>query len=118
MNQGFRWLWAAHTVSIFGSLLTRTALPFAAILTLGATPLDMALLTITDLGASVATSFVAAPWVDRLRRRPLMLAADLGRAAVLAAVPLAAATGLLRLELLYAVVFVAGPPRPPLRVAQ
>src|SRR5262245_18767814 len=108
MNQGFRWLWAAHTVSVFGSLLTRTALPFAAILTLGATPLDMALLTITDLAASVATSLVAAPWVDRLRRRPLMLAADLGRAAVLAAVPLAATMGLLRLELLYAVAFVAG----------
>jgi len=108
MNQGFRWLWAAHTVSVFGSLLTRTALPFAAILTLRATPLDMALLTITDLAASVATSFVAAPWVDRLRRRPLMLTADLGRAVVLAAVPLAAVLGLLRLELLYAVAFVAG----------
>ena len=108
MNHGFLWLWAAHTVSVFGSLLTRTALPFAAILTLGASPLDMALLTITDLGASVATSFVVAPWVDRLRRRRLMLAADVGRAAVLATVPLAAVTGLLRLELLYAVVFVAG----------
>src|SRR5262245_15279727 len=108
MSHGFLWLWAAHTVSVFGSLLTRTALPFAAILTLGATPLDMALLTITDLGASVATSFILAPWVDRLRRRPLMLAADLGRAAVLAAVPLAAVMGLLRFELLYAVAFVAG----------
>src|SRR5262245_46222901 len=108
MSHGFLWLWAAHTVSVFGSLLTRTALPFAAILTLGATPLDMALLTITDLGASVATSFILAPWVDRLRRRPLMLAADLGRAVVLAAVPVAAVMGLLRLELLYAVAFVAG----------
>ena len=108
MNQGFRWLWAAHTVSVFGSLLTRTALPFAAILALDATPLDMALLTMTDLAASVTTSFVAAPWLDRLRRRPLMLAADLGRAVVLAAVPVAAVMGLLRLELLYAVAFVAG----------
>jgi len=107
-HPGFRWLWAAHTVSVFGSLITRTALPFAAILSLDASAVDMALLSVTDLVASVATTFVVAPWVDRLRRRPLMLAADLGRAAVLATVPLAAATGVLRLELLYAVALIAG----------
>jgi len=105
---GFRWLWAAHTVSVFGSLITRTALPFTAILSLDASAIDMALLSVTDLVASVATSFVVAPWVDRLRRRPLMLAADLGRAAALVTVPVAAATGLLRLELLYAVALVTG----------
>jgi hypothetical protein len=108
LNPAFRWLWAAHTVSIFGSLVTRTALPFTAILALDASPIDMALLSVTDLAAGMTTSFAVAPWVDRLRRRPLMLAADLGRAVALGTLPVAAALGLLRLELLYAVAVVAG----------
>jgi len=104
----FRWLWAAHTVSVFGSLVTRTALPFTAILVLGASPLDMGLLSVMDLVAGFATSVLAAPWVDRVRRRPLMLAADVARAAVLASIPLAAVQGWLRLELLYVIALVAG----------
>lgn len=104
----FRRLWAAHTVSVFGSLVTRTALPFTAILVLDASPLDMALLSVMDLVASFATSVLAAPWLDRVRRRPLMLAADLGRAGVLGLIPLAAVGGWLRLEMLYAVALVTG----------
>jgi predicted MFS family arabinose efflux permease len=107
-DPAFRWLWAAHTVSVFGSLVTRTALPFTAILALDASPIDMALLSVADLMAGLVTSLAIAPWLDRLRRRPLMLAADLGRVLALGSVPLAAALGLLRLELLYAVAVVAG----------
>jgi hypothetical protein len=61
----FRWLWAAHTVSVFGSLVTRTALPFTAILVLRASPLDMALLSVMDLVAGFATSVLAAPSAPR-----------------------------------------------------
>jgi hypothetical protein len=56
----FRRLWAAHTVSVFGSLVTRTALPFTAILVLDASPLAMAFLSVTDLVAGFATSVLAA----------------------------------------------------------
>src|SRR5262245_48301512 len=101
-NPAFGWLWAAHTVSLFGSLVTRTALPFTAILVLAASPVDMALLSVTHLAAGFGASVVATPWVDRLPRRPLMLGADLGRAAVLGLVPLAAVQGWLSLGLLYA----------------
>jgi predicted MFS family arabinose efflux permease len=104
----FRWLWAAHSVSVFGSLITRTALPFTAILALDASPIDMALLSIVDLVAGLLTSLVVAPWVDRVRRRPLMIGADLGRAIALGTLPLASWLGLLGLEHVYAVAFVAG----------
>jgi Na+/melibiose symporter-like transporter len=93
---------------VFGSLVTRTALPFTAILVLDASPLDMAFLSVTDLVAGFAAGVLAAPWLDRVRRRPLLLAADLGRAAVLGLIPVAAAGGWLRLEMLYAVALVTG----------
>src|SRR5262249_50371371 len=104
----FRWLWGAHTGSVFGSLVDRTALPVTAIIVLDASPLDMALLSVADLAASLVTSVLVAPWVDRVRRLGLMLGADLGRAVALGLVPLAAVQGWLRLDLLYAIALVAG----------
>jgi hypothetical protein len=83
-------LWAAATVSTFGSLVTRTALPFAAILFLDATPVDLSLLVIAELGPGFVIGLVAGAWVDRLRRRPVLIAADLGRAALLMTIPIAA----------------------------
>jgi len=107
-NTDFVKLWAASSVSIFGSLVTRTALPFTAILVLHATPLQMAALGAADLASQFLVGLPAGLWVDRLRRRPIMIAADLGRAAVLLSVPLAAFLGVLRIEHLYAVAFLAG----------
>jgi MFS family permease len=83
-------LWAAETVSSFGSLITTTAVPFVAILVLGATPSQLALLGIAEIVPAFLTGLVAGVWVDRLRRRPLMIAADVGRAVVLGTIPLAA----------------------------
>ena len=99
----FRRLWAAETVSVFGSLVTRTALPFAAILTLGASPGQLALLAAAELVPGFAAGLFAGVWVDRLRRRPIMVWTDLARAALLATVPAAAWLDVLRMEHLYAV---------------
>ena len=58
--------------------------------------------------AGICFALFAGVWVDRLRRRPIMIAADLGRAAIIGSVPLAAWFGALRIEQLYAVAFLAG----------
>ena len=96
-------LWSASTVSVFGSLITRTALPFAAILALGATPSQVGWLSIAELLPGFVIGLGAGAWIDRRRRRPVMIGADLGRAAILLLVPLAALLGALSLPLLIAV---------------
>jgi MFS family permease len=94
-------LWAGQTVSVFGSLLSRTAIPFTAALTLHATPPQMALLGAADTVPALCVGLFAGAWVDRVRRRPLLIAADLLRALVLCLVPLAAWQGALRMEHLF-----------------
>lgn len=101
-------LWAGETVSQFGSLIGGTALQFAAILVLGASPIQIALLLIASRLPAFLSGPLAGVWVDRLRRRPIMVAADCGRAIVLATIPAAWLLGLLRMEQLYAVAVVDG----------
>src|SRR6186713_815412 len=80
-------LWAGHTVSLAGSLVGRFALPLIAIITLGASPGEVALLRMADHLPGVVIGLVAGVWVDRLRRRPLMIWTDLGRAGLLVSIP-------------------------------
>ena len=94
-NQAFIRVWSAATISIFGSLITRIALPLVAILVLGSGALEVAILRGLDLGATLVFGLVAGAWVDRLRRRPVLIWADLGRAALLGSVPIAFALGVL-----------------------
>lgn len=101
-------LWAGQTVSVFGSLVSRTALPFTAIIYLHASAFQVALVTSSDLVAGIVVGLVAGVLADRIRRRPLMIAADLGRVLALGSIPAAAVFGVLRVEQLYAVAFTAG----------
>ena len=101
-------LWAGQTVSLGGSLVSRVALPLVAILTLDASPGEVALLRMADLVPGIVIGLFAGVWADRLRRRPLMIWADLGRAVLLGLIPLATVMGVLRLELLLVVVSAAG----------
>jgi MFS family permease len=89
-NAAFVRVFTAASVSLFGSLVTRTALPFAAILLLGAGPLEIAAIRTCEILGGLVVGLVAGAWVDRLPRRPVMIAADLGQAVVLGSVPLAA----------------------------
>jgi predicted MFS family arabinose efflux permease len=94
-NQAFLRVWSAATVSIFGSLITRIALPLLAILTLSAGPIEIAVLRGIDLAATLVVALVAGAWVDRLRRRPVLIWADLGRAVLLGSIPVAFVLGAL-----------------------
>jgi MFS family permease len=96
-------LWTGQTVSVFGTLVGRFAFPLVAVLTLDASPLEMSLLQVADMAPVLLVGLVAGVWVDRLRRRPIMILADLGRFALLLSVPLAASMGALRIEQLYVV---------------
>ena len=79
------------------------AVAFAAVIALGATPIQMGLLRGAQALPMLLTSLVAGVWVDRLRRRPVMIAADLARAALLATIPAAAIWGTLGMRQLYGV---------------
>jgi MFS family permease len=96
-NRAFMLVWSAATVSVFGSYVTRIALPFVAILTLGAGPIEVAVLRSLELVAALVVGFIAGAWVDRLRRRPVLIWADIGRVALLGSIPLAAVGGWLTL---------------------
>ena len=106
-NPRFMRFWAADTVSVFGSLITRVALPFTAILMLNASAFEISLLVLADLVPSCVVGLPVGVWVDRVRRVPLMIASDVMRAAVLVSIPIAAAFDALTLAQLYAVSFVA-----------
>lgn len=94
-NSAFVRVWSAASISIFGSLITRIALPLVAILVLGSGALEVAILRGLDLGVTLVFGLVAGAWVDRLRRRPVLIWADLGRAVLLGSVPVAFALGVL-----------------------
>ena len=96
-------LWLGQTISKFGSHITWAALSVTAVITLRATPTQVGILEAFGGLAFLLVGLFAGVWVDRLRRRPILIATDLGRALVLALIPLAAWQGWLRLELLYLV---------------
>jgi MFS family permease len=99
-------LWAGQTVSELGSVVTRTAIPLVALLVLGAGPNEMALLVVAASLAVLLVGFFAGAWVDRLKRRPLLIGTDAIRAVLLFSIPIAYVAGALRMEQLYVVIFV------------
>jgi MFS family permease len=102
----FMRLWAGQTVSRLGSVVTRTAVPLVAVLVLGAGPAEMAGLVIAASLAVLLVGFVAGAWVDRVRRRPLLIGSDIIRAGVLFSIPVAHALDALSMNQLYVVMFV------------
>jgi Na+/melibiose symporter-like transporter len=100
-------LWTGRTISIFGSLITRLALPFVAILVLGAGAVEVAALRAVDLAFALLFGLLAGAWVDRLRRRPVLIWSDLLRAALLASIPVAHFLDALSLIQLFAVTALA-----------
>jgi MFS family permease len=107
-NSDFVKLWLGQTVSHFGSGITGIALPLTAVLILAATPVQMGILGALDGVSVLVIGLLAGVWVDRVRRRPLMIATDPGRAFILSTIPLAALLGVLHIVQLYIVAALAG----------
>ena len=102
-------LWAGQTISVFGDAITTLALPLVAVLTLDASAAQMGLLGAAGLAPHLLLSLTAGAWIDRrARRRRILVIADLGRAALLATIPLAWVLGALTLAQLFAVSFLVG----------
>jgi MFS family permease len=104
----FMKLWAAETVSQLGSQVTLLALPITAILILRAGPFEVGLLGTLEFLPFLLVGLPAGVWVDRLSRRPILIAGDLGRAVLLGSIPIAHAFDLLTIWQLYAVAFLTG----------
>jgi len=107
-NADFVRLWVAQTISQFGTQVSLLAIPLVAVSLLEASPFEVALLSTVEFVPFILFSLPAGAWVDRLRRRPILIAGDLGRAAALASVPIAYLLGVLTMAQLYVVGFVAG----------
>lgn len=107
-NGDFLKLWTASTISLFGSQISAIAIPAIAIITLNVSPFEAALLGFFEMLPFILFTLPAGVWVDRLRRRPILIAGDLGRAIALATIPIAFTAGVLTVWQLYVVAFVTG----------
>ncbi len=108
-NVAFRRFWTGQAVSLIGDQISLIALPLVAVLVLHAGAAQMGYLTAAALVPNLLFSLHFGAWVDRRgRRRQVMIAADLGRAAATATIPVVYAFGALTIAQLYAVAFVVG----------
>jgi MFS family permease len=107
-HSDFLKLWSAETVSQLGSQVTGLALPLVAVLVLKASAFEVSALVVIEFLPFILLAIPAGVWVDRLRRKPILVAADLGRALLLGSIPLAYVLDVLHLGQLYVVGFVVG----------
>ena len=101
-------LWSAQSISQIGTQISGIALPLVALYTLHATAFQVAALGTVEFLPFLLFTLPAGVWVDRLRRRWIMVAADFGRALTLGSIPVASALGHLTLAQLYVVGFLTG----------
>ena len=99
----FMKLWAGETVSLFGTRMGDVAISFAAVIALKATPFQIGLLAAAGTVPTLVLSLFVGVWVDRLRRRPILIATDIARTIVLGTIPLSALFRTLSMTQLYVV---------------
>jgi MFS family permease len=107
-HRDFLLLWSGETVSQVGTMVSHLALPLLAATSLGATAWEMGLLVAAERGAFLLVGLPAGVLLDRVRRRPVMIAADLVRFALFASIPLTWALGVLTFAQLLVVALLAG----------
>ena len=107
-NAGFLKLWVGQTVSQFGSQVTVIALPLTAALTLHASAAQMGFLAASGTAPFLLFGLFAGVWVDRMRRRPILIATDIGRFALLLVIPALALLDALTITALFAIAFLVG----------
>src|SRR5438270_3152877 len=107
-NRDFVRLWGAEAISRVGTQVSLLALPLTAIFTLHVRPAQLGLIGAAQFAPVLVVTPLAGAWTDTHRRRPVIVAANWGRAAVLGSVPLLYGLDALRIEWLYAAAFLAG----------
>jgi predicted MFS family arabinose efflux permease len=107
-NGDFARLWAGESVSLIGTQVTQFAMPLVAVLSLDATVTEVGVLNALRFVPVLLLSLLAGVWLDRRRRRPVLIACALGNAAVIGLVPVSSAAGFLSIGLLYGVVSLSG----------
>jgi MFS family permease len=107
-HRDFRLLWVGDTISQLGTEVSVLALPLVAVLYLDASTFEVGVLTALQFAPFLLIGLPAGAWCDRVRRRPVMIAGDLIRAALLASIPIAAATGVLSVGQLFGVALLHG----------
>jgi len=101
-------LWSAETISQFGSQITGLALPLVAVIVLDVSAFQVSVLFVLETAPFLLISLPAGVWVDRLPRRPILVIGDIGRAILLATVPIAYWMDALTIWQLYAVGLTVG----------
>ena len=107
-NRDFRKLFVGESVSLMGTFITGVAMPLTAVLTLHATVFEVGLLNVFRLSPVIVVALFAGVWLDRVKRRPVLICCSLGCAASIGLVPIAHTFGFLSLGVLYVAVAVAG----------
>jgi MFS family permease len=107
-NSDFLKLWAGETISQIGAQVTVLALPLTAIISLDASPGQLGLLTAAQFAPVLLITLFAGVWLDRHRKRPALIVANLGRAVLLGLVPLLYLLDSLTMTALYGIAFLAG----------
>lgn len=107
-NPEFVKLWTGQAISMTGSQVSVLAIPLIAAVVLKAGPFELGLLRAVAFLPTLVLALPAGAWLDTVHRRPVMIAADLGRAGLLALIPLAALSGRLHIEELYVIALVVG----------
>ncbi|MEA2622877.1 MAG: hypothetical protein QOH61_1787 [Chloroflexota bacterium] len=101
-------LWSAETISQFGTQVSGLAIPLIAALYLEVTPFQFGLIATIEFLPFILLSLPAGVWVDRLRRRPILIIGDVGRGIALLSIPIAYELNVLTIWQLYAVGFITG----------
>jgi MFS family permease len=107
-HRDFLLMWGGESVSHVGTAISLVVLPLIAVVSLHAGGLEVGALSAAEWAPWLLIGLPAGVWVDRSRRRLLMIGCDLARAALLVSIPIAAAADALRLAQLYIVAFVVG----------
>ena len=107
-NADFLNLWTGQSISELGSQVSQLAIPIVAAIALHASPIVFSLLTVFGFLPFIFFALPAGAWVDRMRRKRILIVGDSARAVLLATIPVTYAFGALTIWQLLAIQFVVG----------
>lgn len=108
LGRDFRWLWAAYATSTYGTWIAFGAFPLIAVQVMDVPAFAVSLLDAAGLMVAATVAFPLGPWIDRQKKRPMMIRADVARFAAMASVPVAYFLGVLTYGQLLVVSIVSG----------